>query len=350
MEKIQPEIKFIPDPASIAFDINEQTYSECFWMVDENTLMHCLSLIQGVPENKLVILPSGEALKTIQTATLVWEFLAKNEVNRKSVLVNLGGGVLCDTAGFAASVFQRGIAFINIPTTLLAMVDAAHGGKTGVDFHNLKNYLGTFTEADQVIICPEFLKTLPLAELKSGWAEILKHALICDRDYFSKVRVAFNTTDNFIPSLEIIERSVQIKQAIVADDPYELGNRKLLNFGHTIGHAIESHFLAIGKSISHGRATAAGMFCESFISTRKWGLRIDEHVLISHALELFDAVEFDAGDFDKILTYASKDKKNDAQIRMTLLSEIGKGYVNIPVDKDIISESLHEYLLWQKTL
>ena len=231
------------------FDIS--TYSKVAILVDENTKRDCLFKLPQI-ENALIIeIKSGEEYKNISTCNFIWEQLTINNFDRNALLINLGGGVIGDIGGFCAATYKRGLKFIHIPTTLLSMVDASVGGKVGIDFKGFKNQIGIFNNPNAVLIYPKFLETLDENELKSGFAEVVKHALILDDSLWLKLK---NTPFTDLDWEYIIYTSVQIKNKIVLADPFEKGERKKLNFGHTFGHAIESYYLEKGTPISHGEA------------------------------------------------------------------------------------------------
>ena len=252
--------------------------SKLFILVDENTHEYCLPTVLGNLETEIpfeiIEIEAGEELKTIETATQLWEILSEFEADRKSLLLNLGGGVITDLGGFVASTYKRGIPFINLPTTLLGMCDASIGGKTGIDHQFLKNIVGTFAEPQQIFVYPDFLRTLPFVELRSGFAEMLKHGLIADEKHWKDLSSIENLNPESI--YPFIETSMKIKQNVVEIDFKEQNIRKTLNFGHTIGHAVESLFLQANQLIPHGEAVALGMICETHLSfwktlsTRKW--------------------------------------------------------------------------------
>ena len=221
-------------------------YSKIGILVDENTKEFCLPLLSEIKKSVIIEIKSGEENKNIDSCNLIWEALTKNCFDRNSLLINLGGGVIGDMGGFCASTYKRGIEFIQIPTSLLAMVDASVGGKLGVDFNGLKNQVGLFSNPKSVIINPKFLETLPEDELRSGFAEVVKHALIVDKNLWNHLK---NNPFQDLYWEEIIESSVQIKNKIVMSDPKEKGERKKLNFGHTFGHAIESYYLECGRQV-----------------------------------------------------------------------------------------------------
>lgn len=323
-------------------------YSSLFILADENSMNYCLpELVTRVPkllEAEVIEVESGETGKNIETCTQVWMALSELGADRNSLLINLGGGVITDMGGFVASAFKRGIAFVNIPTTLLSQVDASLGGKTGVDLGVLKNEIGFFADAQEVLIYSGFLKTLVPRQYTSGIAEILKHGLIADRDYWNRC------TDADLQEIDVIEKfireSVRIKAEIVARDPKESGERKKLNFGHTIGHAIESLYLERGESsLLHGEAVAIGMICESYISCRVNGLSEDcLNEIKENILWYFSFQQLNAMDDHRILELIRHDKKNrNGEIRMVLLSNIGQSVTDKKVTVDLILESLNFY-------
>ncbi|MBI4945112.1 MAG: 3-dehydroquinate synthase [Bacteroidetes bacterium] len=325
-------------------------YSSVFILVDENTKKHCLTKInKDIPllkKAKIISIKSGEKNKNFKTCVKIWTELLKQNADRRSLLINLGGGMISDIGGFAASTFKRGIDFINIPTTLLAQTDASSGGKTGVDFNEYKNQIGTFAFPKAVFIIPSFLKTLDKRQLLSGFAEVLKHALVADRNYWKKI----STTS--LPLWEkgardevweeIISRSIQIKNEIVSKDPYENGLRKALNFGHTIGHAIESLSLRKDKKhLLHGEAIAIGMMCESYLSRKYCGLPSKEMEEInSFILSVFNPKPIKHST-QTLLAMMKQDKKNrDSEINFTLLSSSGKAEINNSCSEELIEEAI----------
>jgi 3-dehydroquinate synthase len=244
--------------------------------------------------------------------------------------------------GFCASIYKRGIRFINIPTTLLSQVDASVGGKLGVDFEGLKNHLGTFNEPETVMISTEFLGTLPQEELRSGYAEIIKHGLIQDTAYFGGLRINEWEKQDWIT---LIKHSVGIKKQVVLADPKEAGLRKILNFGHTIGHAFESHFLDSSKHLLHGEAIAIGMICEGYLSHKKLNLSLNELREINKTfLSIYGKFSFSDSDLTPILDLCLQDKKNEGSVLMfSLLEKIGHCTYNIPISRNEIEEAIHYY-------
>ena len=292
------------------------TYSKVAILVDENTKRDCLHKLPKI-ENALIIeIKSGEEYKNISTCNFIWEQLTINNFDRNSLLINLGGGVIGDMGGFCAATYKRGLDFIHIPTTLLAMVDASVGGKLGIDFKGLKNQIGLFNNPKSVLISSEFLETLVENELKSGFAEVVKHALISDSSLWVKLK---NTPFTDLDWEDIIDTSVQIKNKIVLADPFEKGERKKLNFGHTFGHAIESYYLEEGTPILHGEAVLMGIILETEISdlseTEK--NEIKSYILSNFALPYTPTKSH-------LHKFLINDKKNqNGKINFTLLSGIG---------------------------
>lgn len=313
-------------------------------IVDENTsqFLEELHLITDLNIDAIQI-PSGEEHKNIQTVAAIWKDLTDNEFRRDGLVINLGGGVITDMGGFAAATYKRGIDFINIPTTLLAMVDAAIGGKTGIDFFEFKNQVGVIQDAKAVFIDINLLQTLPKDELLSGFAEVIKHGLIADSKYFDYCTY---TTFDKLKWEKIVEGSVRIKGDIVAKDPKEKAERKLLNFGHTIGHAIESTKLEQGQPVLHGFAVVAGMIMESKLSFDK-GLINDHYFnkIVQTLDQIYQRLSFQRSDIPTFINRMKNDKKNhDDNINFTLLEGIGKGIFNQTASEEEIEKVLNWYL------
>jgi 3-dehydroquinate synthase len=319
--------------------------SRVFVLVDSNTSRLCLPLLEKyLPAGyQLIEIPAGEEYKILATCDTVWSQLTEQRADRYAVLVNVGGGVVTDLGGFSAALYKRGIRFVQVPTTLLAQVDASVGGKTGIDFHGFKNQLGVFQEPAGVFIEPQFLQTLDPRQVKSGYAEVIKHWLIADAEGFNTNRRLGWLTDDWTA---IIRDSVALKQRIVAEDPLEAGPRKLLNFGHTVGHALESYLLTQpGREVLHGEAVAAGLVCESWLSVQHGLLNADELDKIeTFIFSVFDKIPFVSLETEAIADFALQDKKNmGATINCTLLQGIGNGVYDQPVTVDEIAESLRYY-------
>ena len=292
------------------------SYSKVAILVDENTKRDCLHKLPKIDSHVIIEVKSGEHNKTISTCNYIWEKLTENQFDKNSLLINLGGGVIGDMGGFCASTFKRGIHFIQIPTTLLSMVDASIGGKLAIDFKNFKNQIGLFNNPKTVLIYPEFLATLPKKILKSGFSEVVKHALIADRDLWNNISSKrFEDLD----WLKIITTSVSIKNNIVLSDPYEIDMRKKLNFGHTYGHAIESFYLKKGTPVLHGEAVFAGMILETQLSNLhpEEKLEIKNYILSNFSLPFFPKKS-------DLLPFLINDKKNKlGKISFSLLNQIG---------------------------
>lgn len=283
-----------------------------------------------------LVLPPGEENKTISSVVAIWEFLSGRGADRKSLLINVGGGMLTDLAGFAASTFKRGIDFVNIPTTLLSQVDASAGGKTGINFKGLKNEIGTFREPAAVFIYPPFLMTLDPKNFLSGFAEMIKHGLIHDPGHLHELRNFDLKSIDFGKLQEIIRHSVDVKSYFISNDPYEKNIRKALNFGHTFGHALESLLMERNQPVLHGYAVAWGMVAELYLSTATSGFPEQETLRLGRWIkELYGPVRSNPDDFNRICELMKHDKKNEGDINFTLLSGIGKFVINrsCPGDK-----------------
>lgn len=318
--------------------INSRDFTKIFVLADENTAVHCVPLLLGF-NYELITIPAGEQHKTLATCEKIFDALIERHANRKSVLINVGGGMIGDIGGFCAALFQRGIYFVNVPTTLLSMVDASVGGKLGVDYRGLKNYIGLFKEPLGVFIHPPFLQTLPERELKAGFAEMLKHALIYDMDHWLELQ-------DFNPRRfkSWITTSVNIKNEIVELDLKENNIRKLLNFGHTIGHAVESYFLDKENPLLHGEAVAIGLLCECYLSQKNGFSEEEVHQVKACIGKHFKLPKLPQGSFNELLDYMRSDKKNTQNgINFTLLEEIGEGTIdNHCTDQEVI-EALEWY-------
>ncbi|MFK7952014.1 MAG: 3-dehydroquinate synthase [Ekhidna sp.] len=309
-------------------------------LVDENTKHHCLPLLD-IGKKEIIEIESGEKNKILSTCSDIWKNLTDLGCSRKSLLINLGGGVIGDMGGFCASTFKRGMPFINIPTTLLSQVDASIGGKLGVDFNGLKNHIGLFKEPDKVIIDAHFLSTLPQRQLKSGFAEIIKHALIYDSTHWESLK---KTPFNQINWNDFIQKSVEIKNSVVEKDPNERGLRKILNFGHSLGHAIESHLLNTINPLLHGEAVAVGMILESNISYQKEMInKIDLNEIEQFILSGFE-LPTQLPVFDELSSYLMQDKKNENGImKFSLLQNIGECLYDINVSKSEINTAIDSF-------
>ena len=324
--------------------IKSGNYSKVAFLLDTNTLNHCFNRISNSIDFQYekILIDDGEENKNLETSKKVWDKLIVYKFDRKSILINLGGGVICDLGGFVASTFMRGIDFINIPTTLLSQVDASVGGKLGIDYKNIKNIIGVFKEPNKVIIDTNYLNTLSERELKSGYAEVIKHCLIRDKIMFDKI---YNLEWTDIDWDFIINHSIKIKSDIVKKDIKENGLRKILNFGHTIGHAIETTYLNKLDKFLHGEAIAIGMICEAYISNNFNKLRNDElEKTTNYIRKVFNLSKVEY--YDEIIKNAYFDKKNlSDKIRISSLKGIGNCEYDIVINEDIIIQSLDYYNL-----
>lgn len=332
---------------SLNAHLNSSAYSTLFIIVDENTYEHCLpdfmAAIDGDHHFEVLEIESGEINKNLQTCMHLWQCLSELGADRKSLVINLGGGVVTDLGGFVASTFKRGVHFINVPTTLLSMVDASVGGKTGVDLGPLKNQIGVINQPEMVIIIPSFLKTLSTQQLHSGFAEMLKHGLIKDNTYWD----ALKQVSNYDSLDQLIYDSVVIKNDVVLEDPTEQHLRKILNYGHTLGHAIESYFLISKEheTLLHGEAIAIGMILEAFLSKELVGLSSDElNDITTTFLNSYNKVEFTDEDIAHILTLLKFDKKNShGNINFVLLREIGQPVIDVKIPDHLYREAFTYY-------
>ncbi len=327
--------------------LHEKSFSKIFILVDENTHEYCLPVLLGNMETDLgfeiLEIEAGEEMKNIQTANQLWEILTEMQADRKALVINLGGGVITDMGGFVAATYKRGIPFINIPTTLLSMCDASIGGKTGIDLMHYKNMVGTFTFPERIFVYPKFLETLPFKELRSGFAEMLKHGLIADKIHWeSLTRINKLDIEGIIPH---IETSMGIKQEVVNKDFQEKNIRKTLNFGHTIGHAVESLCLHQGNPVLHGEAVAMGMIAETHLAYLEELISEEDSTVIIECLQKYYPY-LDISDFkdEAILGLLWNDKKNaDRKINFSLISGIGSCVFDHQCSEENISKSLDFY-------
>ncbi|TLP79656.1 3-dehydroquinate synthase [Maribacter sp. ACAM166] len=325
----------------------EKAYSILFILVDENTHEFCLpqfmAEINGDYQFEIIEIESGEINKNIETCVGVWEALSELGADRKSILINLGGGVLTDLGGFVASTFKRGIDFINVPTTLLAMVDASVGGKNGIDLGSLKNQVGVINQPVMVLVIPDFLDTLDNRQVRSGFAEMLKHGLIQNLSYWESLKGVENLDD----MKSHILTSIQIKNKVVLQDPTEQNIRKILNYGHTLGHAIESYFLENNskETLLHGEAIAIGMILEGYLSHKLLGLNLISLEDIKDTfLNKYDTIEFLDDDIENILKLMKYDKKNShGKVNFVLLKSIGTPEVDIEIPLKLFKEAFAYY-------
>ena len=325
--------------------LRKQRYDGLYILTDTQTEIHCFPLIREIPEVKTAsrfTIPSGDENKTLTSLEGVWKFLSDQEASRKSLLINLGGGMLTDLGGFAAATFKRGIRFINISTTLLGAVDAAVGGKTGINFNGLKNEIGSFAPASAVFIDSGFFRTLDQTNILSGFAEMLKHGLLSSREDLDEL-LRFNLDDiNYLELNDLIYKSIRVKERIVEEDPQEQGIRKALNLGHTFGHAFESLSHELQKPIPHGYAVAWGIVCELFLSLIQFGF--DKNSLMQIAAFVkshYGKYSFDCKHYPRLYELMQHDKKNEfASINFTLLKAVGDIRINQTANQSEIEECL----------
>lgn len=325
------KLKQIFDKASKVFILTDENVAQ-FWLPEIEYWLNCKNAVE-------IVIKAGERHKNLQTVQRIWKTLMKHHADRNTLLINLGGGVITDLGGFTASTYKRGIKFINVPTTLLSMVDAAIGGKTGIDFGGGKNQIGTFAEAEEVIIDPVFLETLPQREICSGLAEMLKYGFVADPNLLNV---------NLENCQQYITRCGEIKREIVMQDPTEKGLRKVLNFGHTLGHAIESHCLTTDYPLLHGESVAFGMLGALWLSVKQLGL--DEKVLQNFEKQLpmllsEAEIVLSEADIEPIMSYLVHDKKNMGdKPQFVLLEVVGKPVWDVEIEPNLVEESL-QYII-----
>ena len=328
--------------------LSSKAFSSIFVLVDDNTDKFCLDILikkTRINEFNKIVIKSGEQNKNIDTCLIIWDKLNAFNADRKSLLINLGGGVLSDMGGFVASTYLRGIAFINIPTTLLGMVDAAHGGKTGIDFKLLKNQIGLFSDPSEVILDSDYLSTLSKNEFLNGYAEVFKHSLLTnkkDLNFNSLIKLDFYKDVNFI-----IEKYSEIKKEIVESDKFESNQRKVLNLGHTIGHAVESYSYISQdfNELKHGEAIIVGLIAELYISHRLIGFPLKDLENIKKTFSrYFNVIVFSEKDIEQIHDLMIYDKKNEAdKLNFVLLEDIGSPVVDQQITKELFMESFKFY-------
>lgn len=325
--------------------IAECEHDKIFILTDQTTHDMCLPKLQNflcLKGAQSIVIKAGDTNKTLDSLAEVWTALSQGGATRHSLMINLGGGMVTDLGGFAASTFKRGIDFINIPTTLLAMVDASVGGKTGINFGGLKNEIGVFSDSKFVIINTQFLDTLDHDNICSGYAEMLKHGLISDDKHWAEL-VGFNLAQPDLAQLQrMVAESIKVKERIVTEDPHEHGIRKALNLGHTVGHALESFAMKHGRPVLHGYAVAYGMVCELYLSARKTDFPTDKmHQTVRFILDHYGRLPYTCDDYPELLELMRHDKKNTSGIiNFTLLGGIGDIRINQTATKEDIEEAL----------
>ena len=326
--------------------VASKSYSSIFILVDENTHEHCYSKfipkLETTSPIEIIEIESGEIHKNLDTCTGVWNVLTELNADRRSLLITLGGGVITDLGGFVASTYKRGIDFVNIPTTLLSMVDASVGGKTGVDLGVLKNQIGLFANPEMVLVDPEYLPTVTPREIRSGIAEIIKYGLTYDVSLYQTIKENPN-----LNIADLIHRSIEIKNEVVLKDPKEQNLRKILNFGHTIGHAIESYFLEseFKENLTHGEAIAIGMVAECYLSSKLFDFSEQELMELKElVLTIYGKVSILESDFNGILEYLKHDKKNvSGQVNFVLLNKLEETKIDCKVSNELIIDSINYY-------
>lgn len=340
------QVFFDDSLAGLEAFVSSRSYSKVLLLTDRNTGEHCLPVLQAAWPDfdgyDVIEVDPGEENKNIDFCIGVWKMMLDFNADRRSLLINLGGGVVTDMGGFAASTFKRGIDFIHIPTTLLSQVDASVGGKTGIDLDNVKNIVGTFTQPQAVFISSHFLKTLDRRQVVSGFAEVIKHGIIADASFYHRMK----GVDPAGISLADIRHSVTIKNHVVLVDPTEKALRKTLNFGHTIGHALEGYSMVHDADpLLHGEAIAAGMICEAYLAYKHNGLPEDElQDIIKTFRSLFPDYRFDASSYAELLELMKNDKKNiGVRIGFALPSRIGACDVDFYLDESDIVAALDDY-------
>lgn len=326
--------------------LKEKAYQKIIVIVDDNTALHCLPILNNQTQRNdfhIIQIPAGEIHKNIATCRIIWQQMMDLEADRNALTINLGGGVIGDMGGFCASTFKRGMDFVQMPTTLLSQVDASIGGKLGIDFMQIKNSIGLFNNPKAIFIDPIFLKTLSPREIRSGFAEIVKHSLIADQEQWYELQ----QIDNFeqVNWAQLLIPSLLIKKKIVEIDPFEKDLRKALNFGHTIGHAIEGLTLKTDQRLLHGEAIAIGMICETYLSQRRLNLPLKDAEQISEfILRVYGKPTITSSDYSNFIELMKNDKKNEGkQINFSLISAPGKVQVNLTCTEAEIIESLDYY-------
>lgn len=320
-------------------------FDAVFALTDNNTKSLAMDVLsRWVKESNYITIPSGDENKTLETATAVWQQLIDNNATRKSCLINLGGGVVSDLGGFCAATYMRGIACINIPTSLLAMVDASVGAKNGINMGGMKNYIGTFTDPIAVIINSDFLQSLDKEHLINGWAEVLKHAIIGGSELWNQT-ASLTSIEDKTRWNALIASNIDLKKRIVDTDLHESGLRKVLNLGHTLGHALETWFIKQNLHLDHGRAVAAGILIESAIAAEIHILKPNIFEEIRTRIDsVFERIPLQSKDFPAIVELLKKDKKNAfGKINMSLPCDIGTVQFDIPVELEIIQNALENY-------
>ena len=337
-------IIFSENPASdLDQFLREKTYSKIAVLTDDTTIKYCYpALRQALPSHEIIQVASGEEQKNLGTCEIIWQKMTSWKMDRHALLIIIGGGVLGDMGGFCAATYKRGIDFVLVPTTLLSQVDASIGGKLGIDFQHFKNHIGVFKTPVLTILHAGFLQTLPEAEKRSGFAEVIKHALIADAPVWAEIKKHSLAEQNW---KMLLPHSVNVKLNVVKNDPYEKGLRKTLNAGHTIGHAVETHLLQAGKKILHGEAIAIGLICEAFLAKEKGMLKkADFEDIRDYLLDVFGRIPLEETEEDAIAQLAMQDKKNrENKILCVLLDGIGNAKWDCEIRPDDVKRALALY-------
>jgi len=340
---VAPIITDLPNDWHLPEKLALLNASHIIMVMDTGSKRHCYPLVKEyIGNHKSITIPQGDANKNIASCEIIWSALTKYQADRNTLIIALGGGMVTDLVGFCAATYKRGVRCVYISTTLLGIVDAAAGGKTGINFHSLKNLLGVFQEPEAIFHSTQFLETLPEKEILSGWAEVIKHCLIADKAQWERLKILEWEEVNWT---QVIAHSIGIKQSIVSQDPHENGIRKALNFGHTAGHAIESCLLEANKPVPHGYAVAAGMIIETYISYKK-GLLSKEHFMDieEYLFTRFGRLSLKQIPTEEIIRYAQNDKKNTGrQINVSLLNGIGGVAINQTVTSSQLRAGIEYY-------
>lgn len=328
----------------LAAFLSQKKYSQVVVVTDSNTKQHCYPLLKGLlPKHTVLETMSGEEFKNLETCTFIWQQLTALRIDRHGVLIVIGGGVLGDMAGFCAATYKRGIDFVLVPTTLLAQADASIGGKLGIDFDHYKNHIGVFQQPALTLLYSGFLKTLPESELRSGFAEVIKHALISDNTLWSEIRSKKLIEQDWE---KLLQHSATFKYGVIEQDPKEQGLRKVLNAGHTIGHALESYLLGKGRKVTHGEAVAAGLVAEAYLAfEREFISQPKLNAITSYVKDTFGKLGFKENETDAIAGYALQDKKNKGnEILCVLLKEEGSAGWDYTISLQDVKGALSFYL------
>lgn len=333
-------IRFTSDPVKTLCSFLEKgKYTKAIILLDEQTKTHCYPILQGLPPHEVIVIPEGEENKNLRSCEVIWQRMTDLHIDRHAVMIVVGGGVLGDMGGFCAATYKRGIDFVLVPTTLLAQVDASIGGKLGIDFNNYKNHIGVFQQPVFTLLFSGFLSTLPFAELRSGFAEVIKHILISDKKLWDEIKNLPLEKQSWD---KLIKHSVEFKAGIITKDPREKGVRKILNAGHTIGHALETYFINIKQRILHGEAIAVGLIAEGFIALNAGELSESElSQVVTFIKSIYGTVEITNDQIEEIAKLALQDKKNKNN---RILCVLQKGIGGATWDNEISIENLEKAL------